>query len=270
MRAQLNPRYCEQLRALLAWPQSCGVLGGRPSSSLLFVGAQGGHVLFLDPHEVQEVRARTLCYSFCNLFQVLGAVIGTGFSGPLDQTGVHLAVHEATGPVHHQLSEVPGIGRVRGGDQALMERSRSGARRRAGRWRAGPRHVLLRRAAHDAAGQHRPLARHRVLLPHARCAGRRLRLDAGWRCGPGHSGGVEAPASPDSGGLGYSLGGAQACCEILYWPGGMAAPTSRNAAAVCERAREVRYAAPARTQTSSGTWPRGWRRWRRRPAARRC
>ena len=54
--AQLNPRYCEQLRALLSWPQSCGVLGGRPSSSLLFVGAQGGHVLFMDPHEVQEVR----------------------------------------------------------------------------------------------------------------------------------------------------------------------------------------------------------------------
>ncbi len=57
-RAQLNPRYCEQLRELLRWPQSCGVLGGRPSSSLLFVGAQAGHVLFLDPHEVQEVRAR--------------------------------------------------------------------------------------------------------------------------------------------------------------------------------------------------------------------
>lgn len=57
-RAQLNPRYCEQLRALLRWPQSCGVLGGRPSSSLLFVGAQAGHVLFLDPHEVQEVCAQ--------------------------------------------------------------------------------------------------------------------------------------------------------------------------------------------------------------------
>ena len=55
-RSQLNPRYCEQLRTLLSWPQSCGVLGGRPSSSLLFVGAQGSHVLFMDPHEVQEVR----------------------------------------------------------------------------------------------------------------------------------------------------------------------------------------------------------------------
>ena len=60
MPVQLNPRYCEQLRALLSWPQSCGVLGGRPSSSLLFVGAQGGHVLFMDPHEVQEVRRITL------------------------------------------------------------------------------------------------------------------------------------------------------------------------------------------------------------------
>jgi len=70
--AQLNPRYCEQLRALLAWPQSCGLLGGRPSSSLLFVGAQGGHVLFLDPHEVQEVRACNACHSFCRVILCAG------------------------------------------------------------------------------------------------------------------------------------------------------------------------------------------------------
>lgn len=37
---QLNPRYVPQLEAVLAWPQSIGVVGGRPSSSLYFVGWQ--------------------------------------------------------------------------------------------------------------------------------------------------------------------------------------------------------------------------------------
>lgn len=37
---KLNPRYVPQLEAVLAWPQSIGVVGGRPSSSLYFVGWQ--------------------------------------------------------------------------------------------------------------------------------------------------------------------------------------------------------------------------------------
>ena len=54
--AQINPRYCAQLQQLLTWPQSVGIVGGRPSSSLYFIGLQDQHVLYLDPHEVQEVR----------------------------------------------------------------------------------------------------------------------------------------------------------------------------------------------------------------------
>ena len=53
---QVNSRYVPQLQEVLQWPQSAGIVGGRPSSSLYFVGHQGDSVLFLDPHEVQEVR----------------------------------------------------------------------------------------------------------------------------------------------------------------------------------------------------------------------
>lgn len=52
---QVNPRYVPQLQAVLCWPQSAGIVGGRPSSSLYFVGYQDSHVIFLDPHLVQEV-----------------------------------------------------------------------------------------------------------------------------------------------------------------------------------------------------------------------
>lgn len=44
-----------QLSTVLSFPQSVGIVGGRPGASLYFVGVQGGSVLYLDPHEVQEV-----------------------------------------------------------------------------------------------------------------------------------------------------------------------------------------------------------------------
>ena len=47
--------YIAQLRAVLTWRQSIGIIGGRPSSSLYFIGFQHEHVLYLDPHEVQPV-----------------------------------------------------------------------------------------------------------------------------------------------------------------------------------------------------------------------
>lgn len=54
--AQVNPRYVGQLAQVLTWPGSVGIVGGRPSSSLYFVGTQGERVLYLDPHDVQDVR----------------------------------------------------------------------------------------------------------------------------------------------------------------------------------------------------------------------
>lgn len=53
---QVNERYLPQLSSVLSFPQSVGIVGGRPGASLYFVGVQGGAVLYLDPHEVQEVR----------------------------------------------------------------------------------------------------------------------------------------------------------------------------------------------------------------------
>ncbi len=52
---QVNSVYIAQLQAVLTWRQSIGIVGGRPSSSLYFIGYQHEHVLYLDPHEVQPV-----------------------------------------------------------------------------------------------------------------------------------------------------------------------------------------------------------------------
>lgn len=52
---KVNPAYFDQLQQSLQWPQSLGVVGGRPGSSLYFVGHQGQQLLYLDPHTVQEV-----------------------------------------------------------------------------------------------------------------------------------------------------------------------------------------------------------------------
>ncbi|KAI3623661.1 ATG4 [Malassezia furfur] len=42
--------YRTALKQLFAFPQSVGVAGGRPSSSVYFVGSQREHLLYLDPH----------------------------------------------------------------------------------------------------------------------------------------------------------------------------------------------------------------------------
>ena len=49
----MNPVYSSQVSAALGLTRSCGIVGGRPGSSLFFVGCQGDAVLYLDPHEVQ-------------------------------------------------------------------------------------------------------------------------------------------------------------------------------------------------------------------------
>jgi cysteine protease ATG4 len=54
----VNEKYIPQLREVLQWPQSIGIVGGRPSSSLYFVGCQDDNVLYLDPHEVQDVTSQ--------------------------------------------------------------------------------------------------------------------------------------------------------------------------------------------------------------------
>lgn len=54
---KVNPRYIPQLQTVLRWPQSIGIIGGRPGSSLAFIGCQEDNIVFLDPHETQQVVA---------------------------------------------------------------------------------------------------------------------------------------------------------------------------------------------------------------------
>ena len=48
----MNPLYLPQLRAVLALPQSIGIVGGSPGRSVYFVGCQQDALIFLDPHQV--------------------------------------------------------------------------------------------------------------------------------------------------------------------------------------------------------------------------
>ncbi|XP_031382439.1 cysteine protease ATG4 [Punica granatum] len=50
---KVNPRYVPSLRAIFSFPQSLGVLGGKPGASTYMIGVQDEEVFYLDPHEVQ-------------------------------------------------------------------------------------------------------------------------------------------------------------------------------------------------------------------------
>ncbi|KAI9666316.1 MAG: Cysteine protease atg4 [Bathelium mastoideum] len=47
---RVTPVYWDALQAALQMPQSVGIAGGRPSSSHYFLGTQGPHLFYLDPH----------------------------------------------------------------------------------------------------------------------------------------------------------------------------------------------------------------------------
>lgn len=51
---KVNSSYFPQLLTLLSWPESCGIVGGKPSASLYFVGCQNENLLYLDPHDAQQ------------------------------------------------------------------------------------------------------------------------------------------------------------------------------------------------------------------------
>ncbi|GLT89313.1 hypothetical protein SLE2022_073000 [Rubroshorea leprosula] len=52
---KLNPRYIPSLQATFTFPQSLGILGGKPSASTYIVGVQDENAFYLDPHNVQSV-----------------------------------------------------------------------------------------------------------------------------------------------------------------------------------------------------------------------
>jgi cysteine protease ATG4 len=51
---KINPIYFETIFACLRMPQSVGIIGGKPKQSFWFVGYQDEHLIYLDPHIVQE------------------------------------------------------------------------------------------------------------------------------------------------------------------------------------------------------------------------
>ncbi|MCD7459846.1 Cysteine protease atg4a [Datura stramonium] len=50
---KINSRYLPLLAATFGFPQSLGILGGRPGASTYIVGMQDDKAFYLDPHEVQ-------------------------------------------------------------------------------------------------------------------------------------------------------------------------------------------------------------------------
>ncbi|KAK1309753.1 Cysteine protease ATG4B [Acorus calamus] len=52
---KINPRYVPLLKETFTFPQSLGILGGKPGASTYIVGVQDNNALYLDPHENQPV-----------------------------------------------------------------------------------------------------------------------------------------------------------------------------------------------------------------------
>ncbi|KAJ6226844.1 cysteine protease atg4 [Anaeramoeba flamelloides] len=48
-----NTKYSEPLKQILAFPQTLGIVGGKPNTSLYFVAVQKDNLYFLDPHRTQ-------------------------------------------------------------------------------------------------------------------------------------------------------------------------------------------------------------------------
>ncbi|KAK1590986.1 hypothetical protein Q3G72_000362 [Acer saccharum] len=52
---KVNPRYIPSLRETFTFPQSLGILGGKPGASTYIVGVQEENAFYLDPHDAQPV-----------------------------------------------------------------------------------------------------------------------------------------------------------------------------------------------------------------------
>ncbi|BAF12193.2 Os03g0391000, partial [Oryza sativa Japonica Group] len=61
----LSIRYIPLLKETLTFPQSLGILGGKPGTSTYIAGVQDDRALYLDPHEVQLVKL----YYFLSIYE---------------------------------------------------------------------------------------------------------------------------------------------------------------------------------------------------------
>ena len=50
---KLNPAYLPSLLSIFQYPQTIGMMGGKPRTSFYFIGVQDDRLLYLDPHTVQ-------------------------------------------------------------------------------------------------------------------------------------------------------------------------------------------------------------------------
>jgi len=54
---EINPIYVRSLKACFTFPQTVGVIGGKPNHALYFIGYVGDDIVFLDPHVTQQAVA---------------------------------------------------------------------------------------------------------------------------------------------------------------------------------------------------------------------
>ncbi|XP_017419433.1 cysteine protease ATG4-like isoform X3 [Vigna umbellata] len=52
---KVNPRYIPLLHSTFKFPQSLGIMGGKPGASTYIIGVQSEKAFYLDPHDVQTV-----------------------------------------------------------------------------------------------------------------------------------------------------------------------------------------------------------------------
>jgi len=51
---EINPVYIRALKSTFAFPQTLGIIGGRPNHALYFIGCCGDELIYLDPHTTQQ------------------------------------------------------------------------------------------------------------------------------------------------------------------------------------------------------------------------
>lgn len=65
--SELNPVYFRAIKSTFAFPQTLGILGGRPNHALYFIGCVGDDLVYLDPHTTQNVVELSPSFNDCEI-----------------------------------------------------------------------------------------------------------------------------------------------------------------------------------------------------------